>query len=71
MIMSPCKDCKKRHIGCHDKCDIYLKYKEEIRAFNKKAKEDRYNECVMYEFEKYGKMQSCRLKKYAWMKEFD
>lgn len=26
MKTSPCKDCKKRHIGCHSECDDYIKF---------------------------------------------
>ena len=25
----PCKDCEKRHEGCHAKCEAYIKAKEE------------------------------------------
>lgn len=32
---APCKNCKKRHIGCHSKCKEYNQYVE----VNKKEKE--------------------------------
>lgn len=28
MRVSPCKGCEKRELGCHDRCEEYLKYKE-------------------------------------------
>ena len=31
-----CKDCTKRHRACHDTCEDYKKFKEEIAAQNKK-----------------------------------
>lgn len=27
MLGSPCKNCQKRQIGCHDRCPEYLEYK--------------------------------------------
>lgn len=30
IIMSPCKDCAKRYLGCHDRCDDYGAYKVEL-----------------------------------------
>ena len=32
----PCKDCKKRHIGCQGNCELYRAYKEQIKK-NKEA----------------------------------
>jgi hypothetical protein len=33
-IKCPCKDCTKRYLGCHDKCQPYQDYKRN----NRKAK---------------------------------
>ena len=27
--MGPCKDCPDRYVGCHSKCDKYIKWKEQ------------------------------------------
>lgn len=35
-----CKNCKDRHVGCHSKCERYLKEKEEHDK-NKKAEAKR------------------------------
>lgn len=29
MTQAPCKDCKDRQLGCHDKCNKYLGFKIE------------------------------------------
>lgn len=29
--MSCCKDCTKRHVGCHDKCEEYANFKKELK----------------------------------------
>lgn len=29
MKIAPCKDCKKRTLGCHGRCDKYLNWKKE------------------------------------------
>lgn len=31
MIMSPCKYCNARNLGCHDHCLEYLKYSQELK----------------------------------------
>lgn len=30
----PCKDCKDRKIGCHGKCELYKKYRDELDKLN-------------------------------------
>ena len=27
-MKAPCKNCEKRYIGCHGRCEKYLKYKQ-------------------------------------------
>ena len=29
-VMAPCKGCQDRQLACHDRCDKYKIYKEEI-----------------------------------------
>lgn len=29
-LVNSCKDCQKRHIGCHGKCETYKAAKEEL-----------------------------------------
>ena len=29
-MKAPCKDCEDRELGCHEKCDRYLAYRQEI-----------------------------------------
>ena len=40
----PCKDCTKRHAGCHSECAGYKEYKVRMEEFhkNKKREEERY-----------------------------
>lgn len=33
--MITCKGCEKRYIGCHDKCEAYLEFKEERALISK------------------------------------
>ncbi len=35
-MKSPCLGCKDRFIGCHSKCDKYIKYRNEYDKLNKK-----------------------------------
>lgn len=32
---APCKDCTKRHVGCHSECNEYCKFVEERRKIYK------------------------------------
>jgi len=34
--LNTCKDCTKRYPGCHDKCDSYKKFKDEIALIRSK-----------------------------------
>lgn len=34
MIKVPCKDCDKRHLGCHSTCEDYKLYKSEVNKVN-------------------------------------
>lgn len=33
-----CKDCKKRYLGCHDKCDTYQNFKKECLEISEERK---------------------------------
>lgn len=40
MIKPPCKNCEKRHPGCHGKCEAYIAYKDK-RAVAYRLERDR------------------------------
>lgn len=31
-MRAPCKDCPRREVGCHSKCDDYIKFDAENKA---------------------------------------
>lgn len=35
-----CLNCKKRHLNCHSKCDIYIKEKEIIEKEKEEARKE-------------------------------
>lgn len=41
MIKGPCQECKDRNPGCHDKCERYLSYRQEIEK-EKQARSEYY-----------------------------
>lgn len=47
-----CKTCTKRYPGCHPKCEIYLKEKEE---YNIREKEIEHRAKMNREFDRYSK----------------
>ena len=48
---SPCKDCKRREVGCHGSCEEYLRFSEERAEYNRRRREivasSRYSERYM------------------------
>ena len=40
MIDAPCKGCEERHVGCHSKCERYLKEKEKRNAVSEALKKE-------------------------------
>lgn len=34
--IAPCKGCKDRYVGCHDKCDKYLAFRKQLDERNAK-----------------------------------
>lgn len=42
MVISPCKDCEDRQVGCHAKCEKYRLYKQELDGLKKSDKQDVY-----------------------------
>lgn len=45
---SPCKDCEKRKLGCHDICTDYIEYKKSANDINVlvATKKSRESACV-------------------------
>ena len=35
MPQSPCKGCQERHLACHDSCEKFGKYREELSEYKK------------------------------------
>lgn len=35
-MVAPCKDCAKRELGCHSRCDKYKEYEEERRQIRER-----------------------------------
>lgn len=62
MKITCCKDCTKRHIGCHASCEDYIKQKTEldrIRETNHDADEiKRHNLIASYDY--YARMQQSK-----------
>ena len=38
---APCKNCKDRYVGCHSKCDKYIKFKKDLRKAKYQEKIDK------------------------------
>lgn len=47
MIDYPCKDCRERYPGCHDKCDIYQEAHSKQLAANRARYLMCEHECVV------------------------
>lgn len=38
-VITPCKNCEDRHMGCHSECERYAKYKQECELENQARRE--------------------------------
>lgn len=48
MIQSPCYGCEDRYIGCHDRCHLYTEYREEIDDLNKRIRQVKLEDDIMW-----------------------
>lgn len=39
-MSAPCKDCEKRNVGCHSRCEEYQKYSAERHEINRKKMQE-------------------------------
>ena len=39
-VNAPCKDCEKRHVGCHSTCEPYIKFAQERNELNEAQDKD-------------------------------
>lgn len=49
----PCKECTSRYIGCHSKCEGYIKAKAENDALNSKINKKKVERDEYIAFRKY------------------
>ena len=42
MNKSPCKNCTKRNLGCHESCQDYNTYKKDMETINRKRRTELY-----------------------------
>ena len=41
MKTDTCRECTKRHVGCHSTCQDYIKFRQELDEVNKKIRKER------------------------------
>lgn len=41
---APCKDCKDRYLGCHDRCEKYKTFREDVFEWGKQLNSIKYTE---------------------------
>ena len=41
--ISPCKDCKERHSGCHAGCKKYAEYRKQIKKNKDKYHDEKHD----------------------------
>ena len=55
-MRAPCKDCERRELGCHDRCDDYQTYKRWAQRKNAKMRDqtrsDAFYDEMTYKFNK-------------------
>lgn len=48
-IQSPCKDCQKRHAGCHSECKEYAEYKAEHEKRKAEVEQKKRDESALWD----------------------
>lgn len=51
-MMFPCKNCEKRYLGCHDKCEEYQIAKAASQEQSRKIREEHNNNATLYKMRK-------------------
>lgn len=46
MRNSPCKNCSDRVVGCHDTCDKYKQFKQEVTQYREAKEKQRIGETL-------------------------
>ena len=57
-MKSPCMNCNVRHMGCHSKCRLYEKYKNELEIIG--IKKDEESDFMSYLCRSIEKMKESR-----------
>ena len=52
-MMSPCKDCPDRFVGCHSKCERYQAYSDKVKGIRERRERD--NDFIGYQREQMRK----------------
>ena len=52
-MMSPCKDCPDRFVGCHSKCERYQTYSDKVKGIRERRERD--NDFIGYQREQQRK----------------
>lgn len=52
-MMSPCKDCPDRFVGCHSKCERYQAYSDKVKVVRERRERD--NDFIGYQREQQRK----------------
>lgn len=52
---SPCLNCSDRYLGCHSKCDLYDKFKQDIKLLKERSHKEqlKISEWLEYKNHKY------------------
>lgn len=61
-MIPPCKDCDKRELGCHGKCEKYAEFREGRERAHQRRCEDVFAHEVDFE----SKMRGSKIKQRAW-----
>ena len=56
-MMSPCKECGNRYVGCHADCSLYMDFRKRLNDQNETIRQEREKD-----YEWYGKVKDGRTK---------
>ena len=60
-MITCCKDCTERHLGCHSKCEKYINQKKEAEKIKeKRIQENNYSDASFRRFERIHRREKHR-----------
>lgn len=49
--LSPCKNCEKRQVGCHSKCEDFIKFRRALGSYKKAIRDSLHKKNIYAKYQ--------------------